>query len=93
MTADNRREHRARVLKRGLIVAGSNRPEIACAIRNMHSHGAELKILPEDPVPGEFLLYVPHDGVTYRCVLRWRRNDRCGVEFTGTQQKPRGTYG
>ncbi|WP_352784490.1 hypothetical protein [Mesorhizobium sp. M0643] len=44
-------------------------------------------------VPEHFLLYVPTDGVAYRSVLRWRRNDRVGVQFTETVPKPRLHYG
>jgi hypothetical protein len=47
----------------------------------------------EARVPEHFILYVPTDGVAYQTVLRWRRNDRMGVQFTGTLPKPRLHYG
>ncbi len=92
-TPDGRREHRARVLKRGFILLADDRPEVSCTIRNMHSSGAELRVMPEDPVSAEFLLHIPSDGLTYRCRLCWRQNHRCGVEFTGTAEKPAWHYG
>ena len=67
--------------------------EIRCVVRNMHEHGAELKIGDGAIVPAHFLLYVPVDGVGYRCVVRWRRDDRIGVMFTGTEPKPHWHYG
>jgi hypothetical protein len=67
--------------------------DIPCMVRNMHAHGAELKVPADAAVPQQFLLYVAVDGVAYRCILRWRKGDRCGVEFTGTEPKPRGHYG
>lgn len=90
---DNERERRQRVLKGASILTGVNNSEIACAIRNMHKHGAELNVSPEARIPYEFLLYVPVDGLAYRSLLRWRRHDKVGVEFTGTEPKPHWHYG
>lgn len=44
-------------------------------------------------MPDEFLLYVPTDGIGYKAVVRWRRDGRIGVEFTGTEPKPHWHYG
>ncbi|TIM34179.1 MAG: PilZ domain-containing protein, partial [Mesorhizobium sp.] len=41
----------------------------------------------------EFLLYVPTDGIAYKAAVRWRREDRIGVMFTGTAPKPHWHYG
>ena len=90
---DNRRERRQRVLKGAAIINGINNSEISCTIRNQNSGGAELKVPVEAFVPEHFVLYVPTDGVAYQSVLRWRRNDRIGVQFTGTLPKPRLHYG
>jgi hypothetical protein len=87
------RAHRARVLKGATIVLGINESEIACTVRNQHAEGAELVVPPAVPLPGEFLLYVPADKLSYRCVVRWRRKDRVGVQFTGTEPKPKFHYG
>ncbi|RVD57599.1 PilZ domain-containing protein [Mesorhizobium sp. M2D.F.Ca.ET.185.01.1.1] len=88
-----RREHRQRVLKGAAIITSITNSEISCSIRNQHAGGAELKVPVEARVPPEFLLYVPVDGVAYRCVMRWRKNERIGVQFTGTETKPRLHYG
>jgi hypothetical protein len=87
------REHRPRVLKGGSIITGIQNSEVSCMLRNQHEGGAELKIPLEARVPDRFLLYVPLDGVAYRCEVRWRRNDRIGVQFTDTEPKPKLHYG
>ncbi len=87
------RERRSRVLKRASILTGVDNSEIGCAVRNMNAEGAELIVPVEAPVPVDFLLYVPIDGIAYRCRLRWRRKDRCGVSFSGKEPKPHWHYG
>ena len=59
----------------------------------MHENGAELRVDAEARVPKEFLLYVAVEGIGYKCELRWRKLDRCGVEFSGTEPKPHWHYG
>ena len=87
------RQHRPRVLKGGSILSGINNSAINCTLRNMHKGGAELRVPVGVPIPQEFLLYVPVDGVGYRSIVRWRKQDRIGVEFNGTEAKPGWFYG
>lgn len=87
------REHRRRVLKGASILSGINNSVTYCTIRNQHEHGAELVVPVEARVPAEFLLYVPNDAIAYKATLRWRRLDRCGVSFSGTEPKPHWHYG
>lgn len=87
------REHRARVLKGATIILDVKLSEINCVVRNQNSGGAELKVPIEAVLPERFLLYVPVDRIAYRVALRWRRNDRVGVQFLGTEPKPRLHYG
>ena len=91
--AENRREHRQRVLKGASILLGINNSEIACSIRNMTKGGAELRIPADVHVPTDFLLYVPVDGTGYRATIAWRTGDRLGVTFHGTEPKPHWHYG
>ncbi|RWB14363.1 MAG: PilZ domain-containing protein [Mesorhizobium sp.] len=88
-----RREHRPRVLKGGTIITGFQNSEISCSLRNQHSKGAELRVASDVQIPERFLLYVPVDGMAYRTVVRWRKNERVGVEFVGTEPKPKFQYG
>ena len=92
-SSENRPKHRQRVLKGGSIITGITNSEISCTLRNQNEGGAELKVAPDARVPDRFLLYVPVDGVAYRSEVRWRRNDRVGVQFTGTEPKPKLHYG
>jgi hypothetical protein len=91
--SEHRNEHRRRVLKGAAILTGVSRSEIRCEIRNMHEHGAELKLPSGTVCPPEFLLYVPADGIGYRSIVRWRAGERVGVAFTGTEPKPHWHYG
>lgn len=90
---ENRQEHRPRVLKGAAILNGINNSTIQCTLRNMHKHGAELRIAVEARVPHEFLLYVPVDGIGYKSEVVWRSGDRVGVKFSGTEPKPSWFYG
>ncbi len=90
---EHRDKRRQRVLKGATILTGISNSEVKCTVRNMHADGAELKVSIDARVPDEFLLYVPTDGIAYRAVVRWRHDDRIGVEFTGTEPKPHWHYG
>lgn len=91
--SENREKRRQRVLKGATILTAMTRSEIQVVIRNMHDGGAELKAPADVSVPADFLLYVPSDGIAYRAHVRWRRQDRIGVSFSGTEPKPRWHYG
>ncbi len=91
--AKPQREHRNRVLKGASVITGVNNSEISVTIRNMHGNGAELRVPVDSRIPERFLLYVPVDGIGYRAVVRWRRNERVGVMFEGTEAKPHWHYG
>lgn len=90
---EHRREYRQRVLKGAAILNGINNSTIQCTIRNMHKHGAELRVAIEARVPLEFSLYVPVDGVAYKSEVAWRSGERIGVKFSGTEPKPSWFYG
>lgn len=89
----NRIDPRRRVLKGGAILCGMERSEISCTVRNLSAHGAELRLPPITVVPQEFLLYIASDQFCQRTVVRWRDGDRIGVEFLGSEPKPRWHYG
>ncbi|AZO62358.1 MAG: PilZ domain-containing protein [Mesorhizobium sp.] len=88
-----RGKRRQRVLKGAAILTGINNSGVMCTVRNMHPGGAELKLPIEAHVPDEFLLYVTKDRIGYKAIVRWRRDDRIGVEFAGTEPKPHWHYG
>ena len=90
---EQQRKHRNRVLKQGSIIRGTTFSDAVCMVRNMSDSGAELKIGIDQEVPEEFLLYVRHDGIAYRCKQRWRDGTRMGVEIIGKEEKPSWHYG
>ncbi len=90
---NNRREHRQRVLKGATIIMGMNDSEIAVTVRNMHEHGAELKVPFEVQLPDRFMLHISVDNVTWICELRWRMKERAGVRFVEKTRKPAWHYG
>jgi hypothetical protein len=92
-TPQAEREHRQRVLKGATVIMGMNDSEIPCTVRNMHAHGAELKVPFEANLPREFMLHISVDNVTWLCELRWRMRERAGVRFLGQTRKPAWHYG
>jgi hypothetical protein len=89
----DRNQIRKRVLKGAAVIQSVATSEISCVMRNQSEQGAELKVPPDAVVPNSFQLYVAVDGIAYDCVVRWRRNDRIGVEFVGRGPKPKHHYG
>ncbi|MEV8645379.1 PilZ domain-containing protein [Mesorhizobium ciceri] len=90
---ETRKQRRRRVLKGATILTGIANSEIKCTVRNMTSDGAELQVVVDARIPDEFLLYIPIDGIGYKTVVRWRRADKLGVVFRGTEPKPNWHYG
>jgi len=75
-----RRAHpRTAVLKDGVIIAEG--VTIHCSVRNQHTHGAELRVDPGVDIPDRFVLHIHDDDTRYRAVVRWRKNERLGVQI------------
>ena len=75
-----RRSHpRSAVLKDGTIITED--ATIRCSVRNQHAHGAELRVDPGVVIPERFVLHIPADDARYRAVVRWRKNERLGVQI------------
>jgi hypothetical protein len=75
------RRSRARqiVLKDATIITDD--ASIRCSVCNQHTHGAKLRIERGVALPDRFILHVPADDAKYRAAMRWRRNERLGVQF------------
>lgn len=75
-----RRAHpRTPVLKEGTIIADGM--SIGCSIRNQHAHGAELRVDSGAAIPDRFILMIQAEDATHRVVVRWRKNDRLGIQI------------
>ncbi len=78
---ERRAEARLRTLKAGKIAFNNNFSVFDCVVRNMTKHGACLEVGSSLGVPSVFDLILV-DGNKHVCNLRWRYNNRLGVEFS-----------
>ncbi|MER8389166.1 PilZ domain-containing protein [Mesorhizobium sp. M1428] len=81
---DRRLHQRTPVLKDATITTGRRDMDISCSVCNQHERGAELRVAADALVPDRFVLFIPEDGATYQAVVRWRKNDRLGVQLYGS---------
>lgn len=84
MDHDNRRKAvRHRVLKDGKIVMMNNWSVIDCCIRDVSDTGARIRCRDPAAVPNAFRLLTPHQNTIREVEVVWRREDMCGLRFTG----------
>ena len=79
-TPERRTEPRLRTLKAGKIAFNNHFSVYDCIVRNMTKHGACIEVPNSLGVPAVFDLILA-DGNKHVCNLRWRYNNRVGVEF------------
>ena len=77
------REHRQRVLKKGVISYSEGHISIECVVRDLSSGGVRLHFPVSTPVPDNFDLSIPMDGLTAQCLCRWRKGQVIGATFVG----------
>jgi hypothetical protein len=73
---------RHRVLKSGTIEF--NGGAIDCVVRNLSDTGAALEVASPLGIPQTFNLLISGERITYRCEVRWRKENRIGVAFSGS---------
>ena len=78
-----RKDQRRRVLKDGKIVSHHLHGAIDVRIRDLSPSGALLDLPLATPIPSTFELLVVSESKVYPSVMRWRKGDRMGIEFTG----------
>lgn len=81
--SDNRRAARHRVLKDGKIVLMNNWSVVDCCVRDISETGARIRCQDPAAVPNEFRLLIPRDNTIRAARVIWRREDHCGIHFTG----------
>jgi hypothetical protein len=75
-----RRHERIDTILRGRIFA-TGRDAVDCQIRNISDSGACLKGPALAHAPDRFRLEIPSRGRLMACLVRWRVEDRIGVQF------------
>ena len=75
------------MLKDGKIVMINNWSVIDCCIRDVSETGARIRCADPAAVPAEFRLLIPHDHVIRDAAVVWRREDQCGIRFTGPPRR------
>jgi hypothetical protein len=78
---ERRQAPRARTLKSGKIIFKMRRTSIECTIRNLSDRGALLIVSNLALIPESFELELEATRVRYDCRVKWRGEDRLGVEF------------
>jgi hypothetical protein len=73
---------RHRTSKVGKIILHQRRPDTVCMVRDISPAGGLLFVGNAYSLPEEFDLQM--DGYRRRCIARWRRLDRIGVQFRST---------
>jgi diguanylate cyclase (GGDEF)-like protein len=80
---DRRREHRHRVLKRGLIAINNGFSTISCIVRNISAHGARLSIEADHIIPEDVVLQITESGRKFHAKKRWQKGKDIGLGFVG----------
>ncbi len=73
---------RRRMLKGGNIVFNNRSSTIGCVVRNMTDSGARLEVPSTLGVPDGFSLESEDGTFSHNCVVKWRKDNVLGVEFT-----------
>ena len=80
---EQRKQRRQRVLKEGKIVSSDMNSLIDVKIRDMSESGALVNLPANVVMPDKFNLLVVSERLLYPAVLRWRKGEAMGLEFTG----------
>jgi len=80
---EQRKQRRQRVLKDGKIVTADMNSLIDVKIRDMSASGALVNLPANVVMPDKFNFLVVSDRLLYPAVLRWRKGEAMGIEFTG----------
>ncbi len=79
---EQRKQRRQRVLKEGKIVSSDMNSLIDVKIRDMSTSGALVNLPANVVMPDKFNFLVVSEKLLYPAVMRWRKGDAMGLEFT-----------
>jgi len=81
---ERRAVSRQRTLLRGRVCFGPRHSiTVECGIRNLSEHGAQVRLPPQQPLPGELTLLYVNEGLAFDASVIWRRGEVVGLRFTG----------
>lgn len=77
-----RKSARRKTLKGGRIIFNEGWGSLSCTIRDISEGGARLQLESVLGIPSEFTLNFDDGSPPRKCVVKWRKPTRLGVEFT-----------
>jgi hypothetical protein len=77
-----RRVQRTQMIKSGKIITADSAATIDCVVCDLTNLGAGLRVSPGDSLPDFFELIFDSRLFSRSCQVRWKHNERLGVEFT-----------
>ena len=75
------RERRQRVLKKAIVSYADRAITVECMARDLSSNGVKLQSMQPLPIPDNFHLEIPMDGISVDCQVRWRNGTTLGAAF------------
>lgn len=73
---------RQRTLLRARLCFGPHHSiSVDCGIRNLSEHGAQVRLPPQQPLPGDLTLLHVNEGLAFDASVTWRRGDLVGLRF------------
>jgi len=79
---NRRRLVRHRVVKPGLLAYDQGAQTVECLIRDLSERGARIQVANAEELPAELALSFDDGGAPRPCLVRWRKNNAIGIEFT-----------
>jgi len=93
MTTERRGSPRQPVHQSARIAVFELKTLADCAMSDLSSAGARLRVDPAADIPNRFLLLLSEDGSVRRlCEIIWRQNDQMGIKFLDSDVAPSGTH-
>jgi hypothetical protein len=80
---EHRKHRRQRVLKDGKIVSSDMNTLIDVKIRDMSASGALVNLPTNVVMPDKFNFLIVSERLLYPAIVRWRKGEAMGIEFTG----------
>jgi hypothetical protein len=80
--AEHRAAARRRVLLSGKVIYGEAQMTLDCAISNLSTSGAQVRLSGPEPLSDPIYLINVRHGLAFRAREAWRRGAVVGLEFT-----------